>query len=334
MSTIRTIVVAALAAAPVALGHTWIEQLRNINDKGEYVGEYGYPRGMVSKTDPGFNGFSMNIELPAYQGRIFIDENTPLCHPSQTKQAQSQDKYPRLKVMPGGFLAMRYQENGHVTKPNNQVGKPEKGGTIFVYGTTTPKEDEKLVDVLLWSQDGQGGDKRGTLLTINDFDDGRCYEMNETPISQGRRKSVPNFAMGQVQEGVPGNYPLMCETNVQLPKTADLGKPYTLYWVWQWNTAPGGVDPGLPTGKDEYYTTCIDVDVTAADVALAAATEQKYALGAQQDAMSVAVSNWASRTALLTDVIKGEVGPFFSTKPTGAPSASGNAPSTSTAPHL
>ncbi|KAH7347085.1 hypothetical protein BKA66DRAFT_432817 [Pyrenochaeta sp. MPI-SDFR-AT-0127] len=327
MPSILTTAVAVLAAAPVAFGHTWIEQLRNINEQGEYVGEYGYPRGMVSKTDPGFNGFSMNIELPAYQGRVYINEDTPLCHPSQTKQVQSQDKYPRLQAVPGGFIAMRYQENGHVTKPDNQKGKPEKGGTIFVYGTTEPRENEKLVNVLQWTEDGQGGNKRGVLLTTNDFDDGRCYETNETPVSQERRKSDPNFAMGQVVDGVPGNYPLMCETNVQLPKTAALDETYTLYWVWQWNTAPGGVDPGLPEGKDEYYTTCMDVDVASADVAMAADAKQKYALGPQQDAMSVAVADWASRTAIMTDALQGEVGPYFSQKPTGAPSATGGAPS-------
>lgn len=333
MRSILASTIAVLATAPVALSHTWIEQLRNVNAQGEYVGEYGYPRGMVSKTDPGFNGFSMNIELPAYQGRVFINEDTPLCHPSQTKQVQSQNKYPRLQAVPGGFIAMRYQENGHVTKPDNQKGKPEKGGTIFVYGTTEPKENEKLVNVLQWTQDGQGGNKRGVLLATNDFDDGRCYETNETPVSQERRKSDPNFAMGQVVEGAPGNYPLMCETNVQLPETAELGNAYTLYWVWQWNTAPGGVDPGLPTGKDEYYTTCIDVDVASADVAMAADAKQKYALGPQQDAMSVAVADFASRTAIMTNALQGEVGPYFSQKPTGAPSATGGAPGrNSTAP--
>ncbi|KAF1846369.1 uncharacterized protein K460DRAFT_123815 [Cucurbitaria berberidis CBS 394.84] len=328
MRGIRQATVAALAAAPVALGHTWIEQLRNINDQGEYVGEYGYPRGMVSKTDPGFNGFSMNWELPGpnAKGRVFIDESTPLCHTSQRKQEQSKDKYPRLQAAPGGSIAMRYMENGHVTLPNNQKGKPKNGGTIFVYGTTEPKGDETLVTVLKWTQDGQGGDKRGKLLATNDFDDGRCYEKNDTPISQERTKSDPNFAMGQAVEGTPGNYPLFCETNVQLPKTAQKGKPYTFYWVWQWNTAPGGADPGLPNGKDEYYTTCIDVDVASADVAMAADAKQKYALGPQQDAMSVAVSDWASRTAIMTDAIKGEVGPIFSAKPTGTPSATGRPP--------
>ncbi|KAH6639259.1 hypothetical protein C7974DRAFT_388117 [Boeremia exigua] len=324
MPSILTTALAALAVAPLALGHTWIEQLRNVDGKGSYVGEYGYPRGMVSKTDKGFTGDSMNWLLPV-QPKVFIDETSPLCHTAQTKQEQSSDKYPRLQAVPGGFIAMRYMENGHVTMvdPATGLGKPEKGGTVFVYGTTEPKEDEKLVDVLRWTQDGAGGDKRGALLATNDFDDGRCYEVNATPTSQDRRVSDPNFAMGQVSDG-PGTYPLFCETNVQVPDSAPKGKPYTIYWVWQWNTAPG-VDPGLPTGKDQYYTTCMDVDVTSADTALAAEAQPKFALGPQQDAMASAVADFASRTAIMTDALAGEVGPVFSgsATATGAPIATG-----------
>lgn len=341
MPSIFTTTMAALAVAPLALGHTWIEQLRNVDNKGSYAGEYGYPRGMVSKTDQGYTGDSMNWLLPV-NSKIFIDETSPLCHPSQTKQEQSSDKYPRLQAVAGGFVAMRYMENGHVTlvDPATGLGKPEKGGTVFVYGTTEPKEDEKLVDVLRWTQDGSGGDKRGTLLATNDFDDGRCYEVNDTPTSQDRRVTDPNFAMGQVSDG-PGNYPLFCETNVQVPESAPGGKPYTMYWVWQWNTAPN-VDPGLPDGKDQYYTTCMDVDIGSADTALTADAETKFALGPQQDAMSSAVSDFASRTAIMTDALKGEVGPVFSGSATatdGAPAPSGapansSAPATSTVPAL
>ena len=341
MSRFFITTLATLVVAPLAMGHTWIEQLRNVNDKGEYVGEYGYPRGMISKTDTGYTGDSMNWLLPV-QPKVFIDETSPLCHTSQTKQEQSSDKYPRLQAVPGGFVAMRYMENGHVTMvdPATGLGKPEKGGTVFVYGTTSPKEDEKLVDVLRWTMDGSGGDKRGALLATNDFDDGRCYEVNSTPTSEERRVSDPNFAMGQVADG-PGNYPLFCETNVQVPKNATSGKPYTFYWVWQWNTAPN-VDPGLPTGKDQYYTTCMDVDVSSGDAALKADAESKFALGPQQDAMSVAVADFASRTAIMTDALQGEVGPVFTgsaTATAGAPIASGapgnsssKAPASATAP--
>lgn len=325
MPRILHTVVAALAAAQTISAHTWIEQLRNVDEKGAYIGGYGYPRGMVSKTDPGFNGFSMNYQLPNVEGgKIFIDEQTPLCHEQQRKQVQSSDKYPRLQATPGGFIAMRYMENGHVSLPNNQKGKPAEGGTVFVYGTTEPKTNETLTTVLQWDNTGKAGDGRGVLLGTNNFDDGRCYEKNNSPISQDRAKADPNFALGQVSNG-PGNYPLFCETNIQLPKTAATGKPYTLYWVWQWNTAPGGVDPNYPKGKDEYYTTCMDVDMTSNLKVQSAKDSTKFALGPQQDAMSIAVADFASRTAVMTNAIKGEVGPFFNSEPTPSPNGPGSA---------
>ena len=214
---------------------------------------------------------------------------------------------------------MRYSENGHVTLVDEATGrgKPEKGGTVFVYGTTEPKEDEKLMDVLQWTKNGTG---RGVLLATNNFDDERCYEINATPISKERQATYPNSGMGQTG----GGFPLMCDTNAQIPTTAPEGKPYTLYWVWQWNTAKG--TEGQLTGKDQYYTTCIDVDVTSGDKALTASAESKYALG-QQDGMSEAVKDFDSRTAIITTPVQGEVGPIFgsgnsSTKPSHVPSLS------------
>jgi hypothetical protein len=44
-----------------------------------------------------------------------------------------------------------------------------------------------------------------------------------------------------------------------MPEDLSNSSEYTLYWVWQWPTSPG--TPGVPDGKDEYYTTCSDVDV-------------------------------------------------------------------------
>ncbi|KAF2644435.1 hypothetical protein P280DRAFT_390462 [Massarina eburnea CBS 473.64] len=322
-------------ATPFATGHSWVEQLRNLNDKGEYIGEYGYARGMVSKTDPGFSGFSMNYLLPAIGEKSlpFIGDETLLCAPTQREAKQSSDKYPRLQAAPGKFIAMRYTENGHTTlvdSPTN-LPKPKSGGTIFVYGTTDPKPDEKLVNVMKWTEDGQGGDKRGFIVGMNDFDDGRCYEMPQienanNPNFLDRHKKYPDYAMGQVPAtaDTPGQVGLFCETDVKIPKDAQTGKPLTLYWVWQWNTMPGK-DAQTPNGKSEYYTTCIDVDIVDA---VKQDTNAKYALG-QQDAWSKAPDGFASRTALYTDAIKAEPGPYFSKSGSGS-SSGGSAPAAST----
>lgn len=55
---------------------------------------------------------------------------------------------------------------------------------------------------------------------------------------------------------------LWCQNDIALPTDIPTGKPYTLYWVWDWPTEPG-VDPNLPKGKAELYTTCIEIDVIA-----------------------------------------------------------------------
>ncbi|KAF2822429.1 hypothetical protein CC86DRAFT_423600 [Ophiobolus disseminans] len=325
MRSIFALLVAALAVAPTVVGHAWIEQIRNINDEGDYVGEFGYARGMMVKGDPGYlDSVGITGRVPPTEEGPLIKEGNFACHPNQRKPQQSQDKYPRLKATPGNFIAMRYAENGHVTLPAGpQLGKPspeEGSGTIFIYGTTEPQEDEKLITVLQWTKDGKGGNGKGTLLATMDFADSRCYEINPTSMSEARKKTTPNWMAGQENQG---QSPLLCESNLKIPESVEVGKPYTLYWVWQWPTYPG-IDPGLPVGKDEYYTTCIDIDVTSKDIALAAG-EAKFKPG-QLDSMKKAVPEWKSRKTTQPDVVKGEMGPIFSNLPKPAPGA-GNATS-------
>jgi hypothetical protein len=338
MPSIWTAVLAALATFPIAHSHSWGEQLRNIDAKGNYVGAYGYPRGMVDrgKTSPDGkdtdNAMTWRMPESNTEGKIFIDAEQLLCAPMQRQQKQSSDKFPRLKTVPGGFIAIRYQENGHVTLPQNNPEKPKKGGTVYVYGTKDPKTDEKLFDVLQWTQDGQGGDKRGVLLAMNDYDDGRCYLNNETPIAMARKAADPAYMTNTPEKG-PANSVMYCETDVKLPETVELGKAYTLYWVWQWTSLPGKT-PGLKKGKDEYYSTCMDVDVASPNVAMQAldyADMSEYAMG-QQDAVSTAVSDWSARTALYNELpLNREMGPVTSLLSGGgsggdAPSATGTAP--------
>ena len=69
-----------------------------------------------------------------------------------------------------------------------------------------------------------------------------------------------------------------CQNDVAIPKDAPSGKPYTLYWVWDWSTLPN-VDPGLPKGKAELYTTCMDIDVTSSGSGAKSNVAVKYAEG-------------------------------------------------------
>ncbi|KAL4890867.1 hypothetical protein BDV59DRAFT_194784 [Aspergillus ambiguus] len=251
----RSLLISVLLAAIVD-AHSWVEQLMVIAPNGTFVGAPGYARGNVPRTEAGFSDTDMTYLIPpagrANATQILRSDN--LCKATQRKQVQNEDN-PRLHASAGAAIALRFQENGHVTLPQNQPGKPHNRGTIYVYGTTQPKEDEKLLDVhKVWNQEGTGGDRRGVLLSVQNFDDGRCYQINGGQISQRRQAEYPHQAdqlMGA---------DLWCQTDVALPKDVPSGKPYTLYWVWDWPTAPR-VDPSLPEGKAEIYTTCMDVDV-------------------------------------------------------------------------
>lgn len=236
-----------------AYAHSWVEQLMVIASNGTFVGSPGYPRGNILRSSPSFSDTAMTYLLPP-DGKAEVTETDYLCMDTQRKQVQT-DGSPRLQASAGAAIALRFQENGHVTLPETQIGKPKNRGTIYVYGTTEPKQDEKLVDVhKVWNEDGTGGDGRGVLLAKRDYDDGRCYQVNGGEISQKRQKVFPHEA----DQYMGGD--LWCQADIALPSNAPSGKPYTIYWIWDWPTA-AGVDPGLPNGKQEMYTTCMDVDV-------------------------------------------------------------------------
>jgi hypothetical protein len=269
------------------LAHTWNEQLSVIENGSFVVGSNGYPRGYVCRTTPGFYDDLMTYQLPPPQdtNRTRINSSDALCAPTQ-RYANQTENFPRLQASPGSYFAMKYLENGHVTLPQNTPGKPVGGGTVFVFGTSQPSDNELLVDVLQWTSDGTGGDGRGRLLAAQNFDDGRCYQINTGNISVSRQQEFPNPVQGQ-----PGTVnEQWCETDVAIPSTVAVGSTYTVYWVWQWPTAPG--TPGALEGKDEYYTTCSDIDIVAGPLQSKAPNPLP-----QQDPQTAAVPNYQTRTA-------------------------------------
>jgi hypothetical protein len=291
----------ALTAAAVAavLGqasaHTWVEEMQVIDStSGNYTGDYGYTRGYVDRTNPpGFNEDSIVYLVPALStGRTRIDETDLLCHPSQRTSNYNNPAYPRLQAAPGSYVAMKYLENGHVTLPQNQPGKPKMGGTVFVYATTKPSDTEKIVDVFEWNTAGTGGDSRGAQITAQNYDDGRCHQINSGAISMQRQQQFPDHVLGQPTSNVEQ----WCETDVHIPSTYKAGETVTVYWIWQWPTDPGtGV---YPNGKDEYYTSCAEIEI----VDSVSNAPPVHTIG-QQDAQSLAVSNFKSRAALTTSAL-------------------------------
>ncbi|KAF9884320.1 hypothetical protein FE257_001898 [Aspergillus nanangensis] len=250
--------------------HSWVEQLMVIAPNGTFVGSPGYPRGNVLRTDSSFSDTAMVNLIPPNGRPNKILRSDSLCKQTQQKQTQKSKDSPRLQASPGAAIALRFQENGHVTLPQNQVGKPHNRGTVYVYGTTQPKENEKLLNVHgVWNKNGTGGDRRGVLLSTQNFDDGRCYQVNSGGISQKRQAEFPHEA-DQLMGG-----DLWCQQDIALPFEAPSGQPYTLYWVWDWPTAPRA-DPGLPEGKQEIYTTCMDVDVVDSTVPSHSRIQMRY----------------------------------------------------------
>ena len=234
------------------LSHTWVEQL-SIIDNRRFVGNHGYPRNYIPRTEPNFLS-KMVYLLPSHDsGRLSVDTTDLLCAPDQRK-AQQSPGFPRLEISPGSYFAIKYLENGHVSLPDNVPGKPRNGGVVYVFATSKAYEDEKLVDVLQWSANGEGGDKRGFLLTAQPFDDGRCYQINDGRISQYRQIMYPN-----AKEHSTLSNEQWCETDVLLPSDLKKNSILTLYWIWRWPTASEIAN--LPFEKDEYYTSCLDLDI-------------------------------------------------------------------------
>lgn len=221
-STIKT-TTASLAFVGSAYGHSWVEYAQNIDTNGNMVGALGYARGWVPRTTPGWGDKIPQWLLPlsgqsSYSGNEILNK-----YPFQENPSQ-----PMLQSSPGGHVALWHMENGHTTLPQNQPKKPHNRGTIFIYGTSDPKPQEKLFDVhLLWNRDGTGGDKRGVLLATRNYDDGNCYQPNNGVISTDRAKKL-------APDGAKHDEELICQSDIQLPSDLKTGSVYTIYWYWDW----------------------------------------------------------------------------------------------------
>lgn len=266
----------------LATSHSWVEQLTVISPNGTFTGAPGYARGNVLR-GPGFSDpLMVNLLPPNDRPTATIEKTDLMCKDSQKAQVQT-DGSPRLQAAPGSLVALRYQENGHVTLPDIPTGKPKNRGTVYIYGTTQSSDTDSFLGIhKQWNADGTGGDKRGKLIAKQDYDDGQCYQVNGGSISVARQAQFPHQADQEM-----GN-DLWCQNDIKIPTDAPTGKPYTLYWVWDWSTLPG---PNLPNGKTEIYTTCMDVDLQASDKGgskVASITNQK----------DVAIQAAADNTAL------------------------------------
>ena len=214
-------------------------------------------QGEVSRTSPTFSDDAMTYLLPS-SGTTFLPTDL-ICKSTQGPGTQV-DLFPPLSAPAGSHIILRFQENGHITLPWNQLGKLTSG-TVSVYATSQPSANDMFSEIHnIWNSDGSGGDGRGYLIASEEFDDGKCYQVNDSPISIARQQQFTH-PMPDPLQGIN----LWCGTNVTLndqnQQPLPAGSTITLYWVWDWPTA-SGIDPSLPNGKDEAYTTCMDVIIT------------------------------------------------------------------------
>jgi hypothetical protein len=217
-----------LSALPVD-AHSSVERLMRVAPNGTTVGKEGFPRGFWPRTAPGFYD-NANIYLIPPDGNTgqAIQPDDKLAHASQ-RTSNYTAPYEPLTAAPGDMIVLQYQENGHVTLPNNQPNKTLNRGTVYIYGTADFNGDSNLLDIhYQWNQKGTGGDGKGTLLATRNFDDGQCYQDSSNPIADKRRQQFPKTTEQ------PMGVNLWCQNDLLLPKDLPVGKPYTLLWVWDW----------------------------------------------------------------------------------------------------
>jgi len=261
--------VALAAMIPAVTAHSWVEQVRRIASNGTLIGEPGYPRGMVDRNDPGFNdGLFVHLLPPNGRagGPVITDDDNISKHPV----GDYTDKFPMIKAAPGELVALRYQENGHVSLPDNQPNKPLNRGTVFIYGTSEPQDDDKLLSIhRVWNTEGTGGDGRGRLIATRNYDDGQCHQENNGEIATARKAQFPKTADALQGTG------LWCQVDVRIPDDVDIDSTYTLYWVWDWPTLTPQAAEASRNGiyntqgenvvTPEVYTSVVDVAVIDPD---------------------------------------------------------------------
>lgn len=257
---------AALSNTPLVDAHSWVEQLQRLAANGTMLAPLGYQRAYIGRDNPNFKG-DISDDLwqlpPNARGTAELLPSDPICSPQQTGSTGSKytdPNFPMLVTSPGDWLALQYQENGHVTLPANQANKPRNRGTIYVYGTEQGKANDTLAAIHnVWNVDGTGGDGRGRLIATRNYDDGQCYQTNSGDIATSRMKQFSKIAES------PMGADMWCQTDFQLPADITTGADYTIYWVWDWPTLSKADamigDEGVEVTKPELYTSCIDMQI-------------------------------------------------------------------------
>ncbi|CCC08504.1 hypothetical protein SMACR_05749 [Sordaria macrospora] len=267
----RGLLVAALfAVAQLSAGHSWPEETQRIAPNGTFVGSLGYPRKWIfdDKNKDQRNEYQVNAQgIQVELAPIVKQEKLAF-----TPETYSPGFMPMLNAAPGDWVAIKYNENGHVSLPETLTDKikPINRGTIYLYGTNiNDLTDVKFGDVHgKWTPDGTGGNKKGRLLATRHYDDGQCYEFyNDVTRDPEGIKGFRNTTFPVPAQGPSSK--LMCQSDIKLPDDIPIGQVYTILWVWDWplmkERGVAVAPPTFPTDPSvstvEIYTGIVDIKI-------------------------------------------------------------------------
>lgn len=194
--------------------HTWVDNIKVTGGTGPIDGSLGFIRGYIGHSDA---ASSYRIDKP--QQSAYKD--------NQRQPNQPDPKFQRLKASPGSEITAEWHENGHTTNDTPENNAPGYDpGKVYMYGTTLqPSPDLTLEQIWTWKGDSS---LEGRYLGSFNYDDGMCAEEG----SQGKPRAIPRWAAG-------GGGP--CKGKFNLPQDLPPGKPYTVFWVWNFSgKVPGG----------------------------------------------------------------------------------------------
>ncbi|KAK3300245.1 uncharacterized protein B0H64DRAFT_10438 [Chaetomium fimeti] len=237
----RTVAVWLLAALTgTAIAHSWPEQTVRLAPDGKEVGKPGADRAHIETG-------TADYLIPPNGGEKVVQQSHKIVRDTQgpLNDASYSDQFPMLSVAPGDFVAIKYRENGHVSRPDKtNPNKPVNRGTVYLYGTTeNDLSSVSLMDVhLKWTSDGKGGNGKGKLLATRNYDDGQCHEVIP---ADGDFEGITGYRM----EFVSKTDSLLCQSDLQIPADAPVGKVYTVIWVWDW---PEMKEQGIAVSPAEY----------------------------------------------------------------------------------
>jgi len=215
------------ALSGTATAHSWPEQAIRLAPNGAMVGKPGTDR---AHSETGTSDFLIPPNGRPGGSKILPDDK--IVKESQRKLTDSSysDQFPMLSVAPGDHVAIKYRENGHVSRADKTNPlKPVNRGTIYLYGTTeNDLSNVNLMDVhLKWTADGKGGDGKGKLLATRHYDDGQCHEVKP---ADGDLEGIGDYRKQFVSKADA----LLCQSDIKVPEDAPVGKTLTVIWVWDW----------------------------------------------------------------------------------------------------